>query len=171
MFRDIAIIGVVHLTTHRITFHASLLPDDTPTPTGPELTTSHQSADGRIIKAGPGDVIEPRAGILHPARKRRVWVELSHDMITTYPDASDEGRVKPIRSVLCELIVTFSEALLDKFTSVSHVNDVEPHDPTHPRRVRIQISILDQKFTVDAEYDTEESANEWRRETQGMTDC
>lgn len=29
-------------------------------------------------------------------------MELGRDMLTTYPDASEEGRVRPIRSILRE---------------------------------------------------------------------
>ncbi|QRW25287.1 glycosyltransferase family 1 protein [Rhizoctonia solani] len=73
--------------------------------------------------------------------------ELSHDMITTYPDASDEGRVKPIRSIL-----------------LSNVKDIDPYDPTQPTRVRMHMSVLGLDVSADVEYDTEESAHEWRRE-------
>jgi sterol 3beta-glucosyltransferase len=32
----------------------------------------------------------------------RVWMELDSEMITTYPSADEEGRVKPLRSILRE---------------------------------------------------------------------
>ncbi|KAF8740502.1 Glycosyltransferase family 28 N-terminal domain, partial [Rhizoctonia solani] len=149
LFRDVTIIGVIHLTTHRLTFHASLLPGiDADPPTASTLSHgSRRSTDSQILKAGPGVVIEPRAGILHLQKRRRVWIELSHDMITTYPDASDEGRVKPIRSIL-----------------LSNVKDIDPYDPTQPTRVRMHMSVLGLDVSADVEYDTEESAHEWRRE-------
>ncbi|KAG8688081.1 hypothetical protein FRC11_006092 [Ceratobasidium sp. 423] len=150
LFRDVTIIGVIHLTTHRLTFHASLLPNtdaDVPTGSTPPHGSRH-STDSSILKAGPGVMIEPRTGILHPQKRRRVWFELSHDMITAYPDASDEGRVRPIRSIL-----------------LANVKDIDPYDPTQPTRVRIHMSTLGLEVTRDAEYDTEEAAHEWRRET------
>ncbi|CAE6528266.1 unnamed protein product [Rhizoctonia solani] len=149
LFRDVTIIGVIHLTTHRLTFHASLLPNaDKDTPAGSTISHgSRHNADSHILKAGSGVVIEPRTGILHPQKRRRVWIELSHDMVTTYPDASDEGRVRPIRSIL-----------------LSNVKDIAPYDPTQPTRVRMHMSVLGLEVTGDVEYDTEESAHEWRRE-------
>ncbi|CAE6456573.1 unnamed protein product [Rhizoctonia solani] len=149
LFRDVTIVGVIHLTTHRLTFHASLLPSTDAD--GPAASTlSHDfrhKADSQILKAGSGVVIEPRTGILHLRKRRRVWIELSHDMLTTYPDASDEGRVRPIRSIL-----------------LANLKDVEPYDPTQPKRVRMHMSVLGLEVTGDVEYDTEESAHDWRRE-------
>lgn len=147
LFRDVTIIGVIHLTTHRITFHASLLPNTGDASGKAASLGSPRNLDGHVIKAGPGVVIQPRTGILHPSRRRRVWIELSHDMITTYPDASDEGRVRPIRSIL-----------------LLHVKDIEPHDPTQPLRLRLHLLWMDGTIIIDIEFDTEESAHEWRRE-------
>jgi sterol 3beta-glucosyltransferase len=76
--------GVVHLTTHRLTFHASLLSSQ---------PTSRQD----VLKSGP--VLVHRKGL---RRKKRVWLQLSHDMISTYPSSQDEDRVKPLRSILCK---------------------------------------------------------------------
>ena len=85
--------GVIHVTTHRISFHASLLS------TRPDLLPEQQ-----IIKKGA--VTIHRSGLL---RKQRVWMELSHDMITTFPSGSDRDRIKPIRSILSKWI-TLSHA-------------------------------------------------------------
>lgn len=32
-------------------------------------------------------------------RKRRVWLELSHDFISAFPSAREEDRIRPWRSV------------------------------------------------------------------------
>lgn len=75
---------MIHMTTHRISFHASLLsvrPDILP--------------DEQVIKKGPVTVHRPG---LH--RKRRIWLELSHDMLTTFPSGSDADRIRPIKSIL-----------------------------------------------------------------------
>lgn len=47
-FQDIAILGIIHLTTHRVTFHASLLS------TRPDLMHRHQ-----VLKAGPMVIHRP----------------------------------------------------------------------------------------------------------------
>ena len=88
-FQDIVIIGMIHLTTHRLTFHASLLS------TRPDLLPEKQ-----IIKQGP--VTMHRTGFHGYDRKRRVWLELSHDMLTSFPSGNEEDRIKPIRSMLRE---------------------------------------------------------------------
>ncbi|QRW12822.1 glycosyltransferase family 1 protein [Ceratobasidium sp. AG-Ba] len=152
LFRDVTIIGVIHLTTHRLTFHASLLPnaDSTPAADGNSPQATHVNPDTQIIKAGSAVVEEPRTGILHPQRRRRVWIELSHDMLTTYPDASDEGRVRPIRSIL-----------------LLSIKDVEPYDPIHPKRLTLRFSGPTGDILRNVDFDTEESCNEWRRETKG----
>lgn len=72
------------MTNFRLTFHASLLS------TRPDLAPEHQ-----VIKAGP--FIYHRPGLL---RKRRRWMELSHNMVSVYNDSTDEGRARPIRSML-----------------------------------------------------------------------
>lgn len=95
-FQDIAIIGMIHLTTHRLTFHASLLS------TRPDLLP-----DMQIIKQGP--VTHHRPGFHGYDRKRRVWLELSHDMVTIFPSGKEEDRIKPIQSMLCTC--TFSHTI------------------------------------------------------------
>ncbi|KAF7979674.1 hypothetical protein HWV62_41671 [Athelia sp. TMB] len=85
MFQDVFILGVMHLTTHRIAFHASLLS------TRPDLTPQQQ-----IVKAGPA--------IIHTQtrwhKKRRVWMEIAHDMMSTYASSRDEDHIRPLRTVL-----------------------------------------------------------------------
>jgi sterol 3beta-glucosyltransferase len=76
--------GVVHLTTHRITFHAS-------------LPSSQPNQKERILKSGP--VIIHFKG-LRP--KKRVWLQLTREMISTYPSSRDEHKIKPLKSILCK---------------------------------------------------------------------
>ena len=75
--------GVVHLTTHRFTFHASLL--------------SSQPGDSqKIIRSG--------TALIHRKgwrRKRKVWLQLDNDMISSFPSSRDEDKIKPLRSILC----------------------------------------------------------------------
>jgi sterol 3beta-glucosyltransferase len=75
--------GVVHVTTHRFTFHASLL-------------SSQPGYSQKIVKSGTALI--HRKG-LH--RKKRVWLQLDHDMVSSFPSSRDEDRIKPLRSILC----------------------------------------------------------------------
>lgn len=74
--------GVIHLTTHRFTFHASLL--------------SSQPGDSqKVIKSG--------SALIHRKgwrRKRKVWLQLDNDMISSFPSSRDEDKIKPLRSIL-----------------------------------------------------------------------
>ncbi|KIO34033.1 glycosyltransferase family 1 protein [Tulasnella calospora MUT 4182] len=130
-FQDVAILGVIHLTTHRITFHASLLS------TRPDLLSHSQ-----VIKSGP--VLVHRSG-LH--RKRRLWMELYHDMLCTFPDSTDEGRVRPLFAML-----------------LSNVKEVKPLDPASPKSVKVVFRTKWGTKNGHVEYDTHESAASWRRE-------
>ena len=76
--------GVVHLTTHRLTFHASLL-------------SSQDDRNEGVLKSGA--ILVHRKG-LH--RKKRVWLRLTKDMLSTYPSSRDEDKIKPIRTILCK---------------------------------------------------------------------
>ncbi|WVQ68322.1 uncharacterized protein L199_006529 [Kwoniella botswanensis] len=87
LFKGVMMIGNFHLTTHRLLFHAIIPPDSldpTPTPSGPD-----------VICAGPVTIHRP--GL---QQAKRVWMELTPEMVTTYPSANESDRVRPIRSVL-----------------------------------------------------------------------
>ncbi|KAL0960717.1 hypothetical protein HGRIS_005744 [Hohenbuehelia grisea] len=132
---DVIVIGVIHVTTHRLAFHASLLS------TRPDLHPHEQ-----IIKAGP--VVIHRKG-MRP--KRRVWVELSHDMLCTYASSKPEDRLRPLRTML-----------------LSSVEEVAPFDAAHPTILRVKFKHdKTPKLRGFAEFDTEESARDWRRELNG----
>lgn len=79
----------MQVTTHRVTFHASLLS------TRPDLAPEHQ-----ILKSGPF-VFHPLGGF---RRKRRRWLELSHNMMSVYMNATDEARARPLRTMLRECL-------------------------------------------------------------------
>ncbi len=85
-FVDALFQGVLHLTTHRLTFHASLLSSD----------QSPAEANQAVIKAG--SITIHRKGW---RSKLRVWLELYPDMIVTCTSSSEEDRVRPLRTVLC----------------------------------------------------------------------
>ncbi|KAG6891346.1 hypothetical protein C0992_008461 [Termitomyces sp. T32_za158] len=90
---DVFIMGVIHVTTHRVAFHASLLESK------PNLLLSH-----RTIKTGPA--------VLHRKgwhAKRRIWLELSYDMLCVYTSSSDEGRLRPLNTILCALDTSIAE--------------------------------------------------------------
>ncbi|KIP10183.1 glycosyltransferase family 1 protein [Phlebiopsis gigantea 11061_1 CR5-6] len=130
VIQDVVILGAIHLTSHRITFHAS-------------VPSSDPSNDAReVIRVGPAWV--HRKG-LH--RKRRIWLELSHDFVSAFPSAREEDRIRPIRSIM-----------------MSSILDILPEDPKQPRTI---LSVLDGKSGLansHLELDTIESAREWRRE-------
>jgi hypothetical protein len=58
-----------------------------------ESSNQHHS----IIHSGPVTIHRP--GVLRPARR---WLELTADMVTSYPRADESGRIRPIRCVLCK---------------------------------------------------------------------
>ncbi|ESK94997.1 glycosyltransferase family 1 protein [Moniliophthora roreri MCA 2997] len=82
----VSIVGVIHLTTHRLSFHASLL-------------SSHPEIGQRTLKSGPA--------VLHFPRKRakRRWIELSDDMMSVYASSRDQDRIRPRQSVLLSHVV------------------------------------------------------------------
>jgi sterol 3beta-glucosyltransferase len=69
----------------------------------PESTLSHaESGEASnqhhsIVHSGPVTIHRP--GLLPPVRR---WLELTADMVTSYPRADEAGRIRPIRCVLCE---------------------------------------------------------------------
>ncbi|KAJ7250909.1 hypothetical protein B0H12DRAFT_1018998 [Mycena haematopus] len=130
LFKVVVIVGVIHLTTHRLAFHASLM-------------AAHPDAKQGVIKSGP--VVIHRPGW---RSKKLLWLELSHDMMCTYPSSSENDRIRPVRSVL-----------------LSAIDRILPVDPKHPKWLRIVLKKLgDAKFSGFAEFDTEESAKDWRKE-------
>ncbi|KAF9049628.1 glycosyltransferase family 1 protein [Hymenopellis radicata] len=85
MFNGVILLGVLHLTTHRLTFHASLLSSD----------QSPAEANQTVIKSG--SITIHRKGW---RSKQRVWLELYPDMIVTCASSSEKDRVRPLRTVL-----------------------------------------------------------------------
>ncbi|KAJ7095901.1 glycosyltransferase family 1 protein [Mycena belliarum] len=133
IIKDVAIVGVIHLTTQRLTFHASLF-------TEPEVNA---------IKAGPV-TIHRRKG--WRTFKRRLWMELYHDMLCTYASSSDDDRIRPLRTVL-----------------LSAIQKIAPIDPKHPGYIRIVFESPDMTDSLSgiAAFDTEEAALDWRKEITG----
>lgn len=78
------------MTSHRIAFHAILPP--------PKMAPS---GDDQAEILHSGAITIHRSNVLVP-KPSRVWMELGPEMITTYPSADEEGRVKPLRSILRE---------------------------------------------------------------------
>ncbi|KIY50979.1 UDP-Glycosyltransferase/glycogen phosphorylase [Fistulina hepatica ATCC 64428] len=136
LFHDVVIVGVIHLTTHRLSFHASL------------LSNGMNSSDApAVIKAGPA--------LLHRKSQRsrhRVWLELSSDMLCTYASSKVDDRIRPVRTIL-----------------LSRVKTVFPHDPRRPKRMCTIFRDPTGGKDIEgiADFDTEESAIDWRRELLG----
>ncbi|KAJ6584932.1 hypothetical protein B0H19DRAFT_402540 [Mycena capillaripes] len=130
LIKDIAIIGVIHLTTHRLAFHASLM-------------SARPDAQRGVLRSG--SVVIHRKGW---RSKRRLWMELSHDMMCTYASSNDSDKIRPIRTVL-----------------LSAVNRILPLDPKQPKYIRIVFEKRGQEGRSGiAEFDTEEAAIDWRKE-------
>ncbi|KAJ7670244.1 hypothetical protein B0H17DRAFT_948984 [Mycena rosella] len=132
LIKDISILGVIHLTTHRLCFHATLF--------APEL---------QVIKAGP--VVIHRKGW---RSNRRLWLELSNDMLCTYASSSDNDKLRPIRTIL-----------------LSSIRKIAPVDPKRPKYVRLfftgEATNQDSSLSGFAEFGTEEAAIDWRKEIAG----
>lgn len=106
LFKGVMMIGNLHLTTHRLVFHALQPPDamyvkPDATPLQTEAATAAREARPDILQAG--SVILHRGGLIKA--KRRVWMELTPDMLTTYPSADEAGRVRPLVTVLRTSII------------------------------------------------------------------
>ncbi|OCF37991.1 hypothetical protein I316_00215 [Kwoniella heveanensis BCC8398] len=151
LFKGVMMIGNLHLTTHRLLFHAIIPPDSE---THNDSSAAQQSgapesphpAQPDIIYAGPVTIHRPG-----PLKKtKRVWMELTSEMVTTYPSAEDKDLVRPIRCVL-----------------LSSVHENQPLDPLHPCDFSVTyetpVGLRKTHFTVD----TEQSAIQWRRAFEG----
>nr|ODN91658.1 hypothetical protein L204_05646 [Cryptococcus depauperatus CBS 7855] len=148
IFRGVLMIGNFHLTTHRLLFHASLPPDTQRMPLYENSESSANTAAGTmsyqpdVLYSGPVTVHKP--GALRPTR--RVWMELSSEMVTTYPSADESGRVRPLKCVL-----------------LSSVKHVEPFNSEHPCDFIVTFESPTGLHTSHFTVDTEQSAGQWRR--------
>lgn len=142
LFKGIFMIGNLHLTTHRLVFHALLPPDSA----FAALSVSGHVKEGsgllNIIRAGP--VTVHQSSLYKP--KQRVWMELSPEMITTYPAGDEKSRVRPIFSLLLSTVIR-----LEPFDEHLPTDFVFAYDS--PNGVR------NLHFNVD----NQESAITWRR--------
>ncbi len=97
-------VGNLHLTTHPLLFHALLPPDSALVPSSSAFdpTTAREMAlhQSDVLQSGPVTVHKP--GLFKS--RRRVWMELSAEMVTTYPSADESGRVRPLKCILCEQV-------------------------------------------------------------------
>ena len=110
--------GVMHLTTHRLTFHASLLSSR------PDL-----SPDQQVIKAGPATI--HRKGW---RRSSKIWLELSHDVLSSYASSHDDDHIRPMRSVLCKRLVCHILCMFFRHvTSSFKYHEGSPHGPETPQ--------------------------------------
>jgi sterol 3beta-glucosyltransferase len=132
-FKDVVVLGVVHVTTHRFTFHASLL-------------SSQPGYDQKVVKSGTA-LIHRRG--LH--RKMRVWLQLDHDMISSFPSSREEDRIKPLRSIL-----------------LSTIKEIKPVDWEQPRQICVVYESSRGITETYVEFDTIEAARDWRNELRGI---
>lgn len=99
-------------------------------------------------------------------RKQRVWLELTHEMLTAYQSSTEDGRTRPMYSYLrTYLIFPFlflPNSLL--LTLVTSIHRVLLPDPSEPRKLRIGLANADEITTTTVaviELDTDESAVSW----------
>ncbi|KAF8635973.1 hypothetical protein AX15_000137 [Amanita polypyramis BW_CC] len=131
----VVVMGALHLTTLRFAFHATLCTCP------PDLSTSHQ-----VLKSG--------VATLHRKNRhsrRRVWLELTSDMLSAYRSSSGERKLQPLRSILLGL--------------VDHVDLVNTE---HSACLELVLSAPSQAARITFEFDTSRSALEWRRELSGV---
>lgn len=90
LFAGVMILGALHLTTHRLAFHASL-------------------CEHRRGLASPRQVLKSGTAILHQNKwrpRRRVWLELATDMLCVYRSSNHDETSYPLRSILFALVDT-----------------------------------------------------------------
>lgn len=116
-----------------------MLPPPKMSPTGDDQTS--------ILHSGP--VTIHREGAKLAPRTRRLWMELGPDMITTYPSADEEGRVRPIRSIL-----------------LASIKQLYPMDPDSPFEIKLRYSMPKGDENLVFTVDTEESALHWHRDLE-----
>jgi hypothetical protein len=100
-----------------------------------------------ILHSGPVTIHREHAKLA--PRTRRLWMELGPDMITTYPSADEEGRVRPIRSIL-----------------LSTIKQLYPMDLDKPFEVQLRYAIPKGEEKLIFTVDTEESALHWHRDLE-----
>lgn len=104
--RGVIMIGNLHLTTHRILFHALLPPDAVFVDESSRSPSARHSDQAMAASAHQPDILHSGPITIHRSgalkSTRRVWLELSAEMITTYPRGDEAGRVRPLRCVLCQ---------------------------------------------------------------------
>ncbi|KIL54401.1 hypothetical protein M378DRAFT_806568 [Amanita muscaria Koide BX008] len=90
LFAGVMILGALHLTTHRLAFHASL-------------------CEHRRGLASPRQLLKSGTAILHQTKwrpRRRVWLELATDMLCVYRSSNHDETSYPLRSILFALVDT-----------------------------------------------------------------
>ncbi|BEI98763.1 hypothetical protein CcaverHIS631_0310620 [Cutaneotrichosporon cavernicola] len=142
LFKGVMMIGNLHLTTHRLLFHALLPPDSAFMASNVSDPMDVSGAHSNIIRAGP--VTVHHSSIYKP--KQRVWMELSPEMITTYPAGDEKSRVRPIFSILLSTVLRLG-----------------PLDDNHPTDFVFVYDSTNGERTTHFSVDNEESAITWRR--------
>lgn len=98
-----------------------------------------------VLQAGPVTIHRPAA--LKPMK--RVWMEISAEMLTTYPRGDEAGRVRPLRSLLRRWSGT------TPLIAVSSIRKLEPLEQDSPCEFHLTFETHDglrqTHFTVDTE--------------------
>lgn len=139
------------MTTHRLSFHASLLSSR------PDLAPAQ-------------DIQRSGSAVIHRTgfhKKVKVWIELSHDMLCTYRSSSDEDHIRPLKTILCNVTLILFDTVAYNLP-VSDVEELLPFDPKLPKVIVLKFDGKKIAMSGYAEFDTIESAREWRNDIQGV---
>lgn len=89
-------------------------------------------------------------------------------MICVYTSSKDDAKTSPLFTLICAYIFVVAW-IYRSYGAVAFINKLLPFDPQHPRLLRLHLGPESGGKVVHSEYDTEESAAEWRRELTGMS--
>lgn len=100
------------LTTHRLCFLARLPP-----------LSDHSASAGHLLKSGAVYILKTKTRLgVSCTRKKRVWLELSADMATTYPDSTEAGRTRPLKTILLSTVKRVKEETDDRVIEIERAS-------------------------------------------------
>lgn len=126
------------------------------------MATARQSD---VLYAGP-ITVHQTSPIKHT---KRVWLELTAELVTSYPSGDEAGRVRPRQSILSEWpTIRYALSCFCTLTllQVSSIRNLEPFDPARPRDFFVVYDAMDGLRRTHFSVDTEQSAVQWRRAFQ-----
>lgn len=151
LFRGIMMLGNLHLTTHRLVFHALIPPDNMMT-RAPDFESVDDN-EAAAMKERPS-VVQAGSVTLHQegifASKKRVWMEITPEMLTCYPSADEAGKVRPLFSILSEsrAMVTSADQQSPRSTASGRRTLGSLSSSTSPMMVRAAFGLCTSPWTT-----------------------